>query len=144
MLKPNIFALFLVRIMCCRGPYYVYFFLLFHIPYPNLETPRSHFIFCGLSSKCFISWAFSMERRLRLLDHVYRRNVECLQLSSDPKRIEGRIISAEEDGGDEMKYIVFFPGEVNYYYYFESELCLCSDTVDTIFPKGVLCCFHCI
>lgn len=43
-----------------------------------------------------------------------------------------------------MKYIVFFPGEVNYYYYFESELCLCSDTVDTIFPKGVLCCFHCI
>ena len=35
-----------------------------------------------------------------------------------------------------MKYIVFFPGEVNYYYYFESELCLCSDTVDTIFSKS--------
>lgn len=41
-----------------------------------------------------------------------------------------------------MKYIVFFPGEVNYYYYFESELCLCSDTVDTIFSTSGPCCFR--
>lgn len=79
-----------------------------------------------------------MERRLRLLDHVYRKNVRGVFLShlKDSRRVEGKIISAEETDGDELKYIVFFPGEENYFFYYASELVLCNNAADTIFSSS--------
>ena len=54
----------------------------------------------------------------------------------DPRQIEGKIISAEEDANGEIRYYVLFPGNEQLSLTYASDLTLCDSTRYTILSRS--------
>ena len=55
----------------------------------------------------------------------------------DPRQIEGKIISAEEDANGDIRYYVLFPGNEQLSLIYASDLTLCGSTRYTILSRSL-------
>jgi len=63
--------------------------------------------------------------------------VLCITLHlQDPRQIEGKIISAEDDANGDIRYYVLFPGNEQLSLIYASDLTLCSSTRYTILSRS--------